>query len=65
MQYFNMYTNQNNAIVAYQGRPTNVVEQIMKCVVESKLEYKNKYDNTIFVLWIYENQDSKEDFLQD
>ena len=60
-----MSTNQNNAIVAYQGRPTNVVEQIMKLVVASKSESKYKNDNTTFILWLYNNQDLREEFLQD
>ena len=60
-----MYTNHNNAIVAYQIRPTNVVKQIMKHVVESKSESKYKNDNTTFILWIYKNQDLREEFLRD
>ena len=59
-----MSTNHNNAIVAYQGRPTNVVEQMMKHVVASKSESKYKNDNTTFILWFYGNQDLREEFLQ-
>ena len=58
-----MSTNQNNAIVAYQGRPTNDVEQIMKRVVASKSESKYKNDNTTFILWLYDNQDLREEFI--
>ena len=64
LQYFIMSTNQNNAIVTYQGRPTNAVEQIMKRVVASKSESKYQNDNTTFILWLYENQDLREEFLQ-
>ena len=60
-----MYTNHNNAIVAYQIRPTNVVKQIMKHVVESKSESKYKNDNTTFILWLFDNQDLREEFVQD
>ena len=60
-----MYTNQNNAIFAYQGRQTNVVENIMKRVVASNSELKYKNDNTTFILWLYDNQDLREEFLQD
>ena len=60
-----MSTNHNNAIIAYQGRPTNVVETIMKRVVASKSESKYKNDNTTFILWLYDNQELREDFLQD
>ena len=60
-----MSTNKNNSIVAYQGRPINVVEQIMKRFVTSKSESEYKNDNTKFILWIYENQDLIEEFLQD
>ena len=52
-----MSTNQNNAIVVYQGRTNNVVEQIMKHFVASKSESKYINDNTTFILWIYDNQD--------
>ena len=60
-----MSTNQNNTIIAYQGRPTNVFEKIMKRVVASKSESKYKNDNTTFILWIYDNQYLREEFLQD
>ena len=64
-QQFIMSTNQNNAIFSYQVRPTNVVEQIMKRVVASKSESKYKNYNTTFILWIYDNQDLRQQFLQD
>ena len=57
MQQLIISTNQNNAIVAYQGRPTNVYEKVMKRVVESKSESKYKNDDTTFILWLYDNQD--------
>ena len=60
-----MSINKNNAIVANQVRPKNVVEQIMKRVVASKSELKYKNDNTTFILWIYDNQDLREEFLQE
>ena len=37
----------------------------MKRVVASKSESKYKNDNTTFILWLYENQDLREEFLQD
>ena len=60
-----MYINHNNAIVSYQGRPTNVVKQIMKRIFVSKSELKYKNDNRTFILWLYKNQDLIEEFLQD
>ena len=60
-----MYTNHNNAIVDYQGNPTNVVKEIMKRVGTSKSESKYKNYNTTFVLWLYDNQEFREDFIQD
>ena len=60
-----MSKNHNNAIVSYQGRRNNVVGQIIKRVVASKSESKYKNDNTTFILWIYDNQDLTEEFLQD
>ena len=52
LQYFIMSKNQNNAIVAYQGRPANVAEQMMKRVLASKSESKYKNHNTTFILWL-------------
>ena len=60
-----MYTNKRNPIVAYQDRPTNVAENIMKHVLASKSESKYKNHNTTFILWLYKNQDLREEFLQD
>ena len=60
-----MYINQNNSIIDYQGRPTNVAEQIMKRVVVSKSKSKYNNDNSTFILWLYDNQDLREEFLQD
>ena len=60
-----MSTNQNNAIVDYQGRSTNAAKQIMKRVVASKSESKYKNENTTFILWLYDNQYLREEFLQD
>ena len=55
-----MSTNQNNAIVTYQGRTTNAFEQMMKRVVASKPESNYINDNTTFILWLYDNQDLRE-----
>ena len=60
-----MSKNQNNTIIAYQIRPTNVAKQIMKRIVASKSESKYKNENTTFILWLYVNQDLREEFLQD
>ena len=60
-----MSKNQNNKKIAYQIRPTFVVKQIMKRVVASKSESKYKNENTTFILWLYGNQDLREEFLQD
>ena len=60
-----MSINQNNAIFDYQGRPTNVIEKIMKGVVASKLESKYKNYNITFILELYDSQDLREGFLQD
>ena len=60
-----MPKNQNSSIVAYQVRPTNFVENIMKSVVASKSESKYKNDNTTFILWLYDNQDLIEKLLRD
>ena len=65
LRYFIMSTNQKNAIVDYQGRPTNVFKQNMNSVVASKSKSKYKNYNTTFILWIYNNQDIREKFLHD
>ena len=59
-----MPTNQNSSIVAYQGRPTNVVENTMKSVVASKSDSKYKNDNITFILWAFDNKYLREQFLQ-
>ena len=37
----------------------------MKRVVASKSESKYKNENTTFILWLYVNQDLREEFIQD
>ena len=37
----------------------------MKRVVASKSESKYKNDNTTFILWLYDNQELREEFIQD
>ena len=68
--------SQNNAImtktlassgvlVAYEGRPTPAVEQIMRNVVVdgSKATYTGL--NIQFILWLYDNEETREEFLSD
>ena len=37
----------------------------MNRIVASKLELKYRNDKTTFILWLYDNQDLREKFLQD
>ena len=39
--------------------------KIMSCIVASKSHSKYKNDNTTFILWLYDDQDLREKFLQD
>ena len=54
-----------SAIIPYQGRPTHAVEQIMKRVVavNSNVSYRN--NNIILMLWLYDNEEYREDVLRD
>ena len=59
-------TNNNTTqIIPYQGRPTHAVEQIMKRVVavNSNTSYRN--NNIILILWLYDNEEYREDVLRD
>ena len=60
-----MSKNHNNTIVAYQGKPINVVGNNMKSVAASQSEPKYNDDNTTFILWLYDNQDLIEKLLRD
>ena len=53
------------AIIPYEGRPTAVVEQIMKRVVavNSNTSYRN--NNIILIMWIYDNDEIREEILCD
>ena len=55
----------NTSIVAYECRPTNAVEKIMSLVVadNSSICYRN--NNIIFILWIYNNEERREELLHD
>ena len=57
--------NNTQAIIPYQGRPTEAVEQIMRRVVShnSSVSYRN--NNIIFLLWLYDNEETREELLQD
>ena len=52
-------------IVSFQGRPTGIVQNIMDQMVaeNSKIAYRNS--NTLFILWLYNKEDLREEVLQD
>ena len=58
-------TNNNGAIVAFNGRPTNAVEQIMRRVVSHSSEAGYANQNTTLILWLYDNDDLREELLHD
>ena len=49
----------------YEGRPTQAVKTIMKRVVlvNSSVLYRN--NNILFILWLYDSDEMREEFLQD
>mmetsp|Transcript_300 Transcript_300/g.531 ORF Transcript_300/g.531 Transcript_300/m.531 type:complete len:160 (+) Transcript_300:103-582(+) len=61
-----MMSNESNndgavtAIVQYQGRATEEVQKIMKCVVAAKSEEKYLNENIMFLLWLYDGNFRKE-----
>jgi hypothetical protein len=58
-------TNNNGAIVAFNGRPTNAVEQIMRRVVSHSSEAGYANQNTTLILWLYDNDELREELLHD
>ena len=46
-------TDQSDAIIAYEGHPTDVVDSILRQVVSSGTQSNYAYHNVDLVLWIY------------
>ena len=57
--------NLSQAIVAYEIRPTAVVESIWSQVVSSGTQGNYAYHNVEPVLWIYERDEWREELLRD
>ena len=57
--------NTPNALIPYQGRPTHAVEQIMKRVVADKSNTSYRNNNIILMLWLYDNEEMREEVLRD
>ena len=55
--------NLSQAIVAYKGRPTAVVESIWSQVVSTGTQGNYAYHNVNLVLWIYERYEWREKLL--
>ena len=60
----NINSNQQ-AIIQYQGRPTAAVEQIMRKVVADKSSVSYRNNNIILILWLYDNEEHREEVLRD
>ena len=58
-------TTTNNAIIPYQGRPTQAVEQIMKRVVADMSNASYCKNNIILMLWLYDIEEMREELLCD
>ena len=52
--------NLSQAIVAYEGRPTAVVESIFSQVVSPGTQGNYTYHNVDLILWIYEREEWRE-----
>ena len=57
--------NNQQAIIQYQGHLTTVVEQIMRKVVANKSRILYHNNNIILILWLYDNEEHREEVLCD
>ena len=57
--------NLSQAIVAYEGRPTAVVESILSQVVSSGTQGNYANHNIDLVLWMYERDEWREELMGD
>ena len=56
--------NLSQAIIAYEGLPTAVVESILSQVVSSGNQGNYAYHNVNLVLWIYEREEWRGELLR-
>ena len=57
--------NLSQSIVAYEGRPTAIVESILSQVVSSGTQSNYAYHDVDIVLWIYDREEWREELLRD
>ena len=57
--------NLSQAIVAYEGRLTAIVESILSQVVSSGTQGNYANHNIHIILWIYEREEWREELLRD
>ena len=57
--------NLSQAIVAYEGRPTAIVESILSQVVSSGTQGNYANHNIDLVLWMYERDEWREELMGD
>ena len=57
--------NLSQAIVAYEGRPTTVVESVLSQVVSSGTQCNYAYNNVEIFLWVYKREEWMEELLRD
>ena len=57
--------NLSQAISAYEGRPTSVVESILSQVVSSVTQGNCTNHNVDLILWIYKREEWREELLRD
>ena len=58
-------SQESNAIIAYEGRPTAVVEAILSQVVSSGTQTNYSNHNSDLILWIYKKDEWRESLLGD
>lgn len=58
-------SSNNQQVVAYQGRPTSLVEKIMKKSVGDGSNYNYDNQNITFILWLFDNDMHREELLAD
>ena len=57
--------NLSQAIVAYEYRPTDVVESILSQVVSSGTQVNDANHNVNLILWIYKREERMEESLRE
>ena len=55
----------STAIIPFQGKPTVVVQDIMKQIVADRSKARYNGENAIFMMWLFDQDSLNEDLLYD